>query len=108
MIPTLNCARVLASRLARFLVIGLLALGIWLIQAVQAPAHSAVVSDLTDTKSAETSPRDSEQVERPKELLPSVIEMEVVVMKSVPTFDPSTGEMRYERRPQTVRTYMRP
>lgn len=38
----------------------------------------------------------------------SLIEVEVVVMKPVPTFDPRTGSLRWEKRPQKVRTYMRP
>jgi len=107
-ILNLNRARVLASSLARFLVIGVCALVIGVMQASQAPAHSAVLSEVTDTKSVEESPKGADLVQRPEDLSHELIEMEVVVMKSVPTFDPGTGEMRYERRPQTVRTYMRP
>jgi hypothetical protein len=104
----LNRARVLALRLARFLVIGVVALVIGVMQSSQSPVHAAVLPDVTDTRSLDESPKGVDLVQRPEDLTHDLIEMEVVVMKSVPTFDPRTGQMRYERRPQTVRTYMRP
>lgn len=108
-IPTLNRARALASRLARFLVTGVaaapLALALVALQSAHAPAQDANVNVKASAPLGD-SRQDLDQVDAVDQ--DQLIEMEVVVMKSVPTFDSSTGEVRWESRPQTVRTYMRP
>lgn len=119
-------ARVLTSRLARLILGGFTGLTLVLIvslafsldvpsvlksnpnrveasnSAGSMPAYSTLDSLARASESKE--PQGLREDLAPKEM----VEMEVVVMKSVPTYDATTGEVRWENQPQRLRTYMRP